>query len=316
MKKQLFILGNGFDLHHGMATSFLEFSKFVQSERPDIADLFLIYLADNNEDQSIELWADFESALSKISVKESFTLANEILDESDAFNPSAAEFALNEATEGLGISLMGLFENWVEQIEIPSILETENRMLRFPENSLFINFNYTNTLNELYQINEKNILHIHGSTKESSPIIVGHGVTAIAKAQHFFEVSDQWGNELDPATEGFYSSETSGIVSTLKHYFQKTLKPVSEIIERQKKWFYSCRNVTDIYVLGHSLSDVDLPYFQEIRRTTTSVAPKWHFSYFDDEDYKRVEEIIRRLVIPGNSVGNIKLLSDYVGVLE
>ena len=43
------------------------------------------------------------------------------------------------------------------------------------QDSIFINFNYTKTLENLYGINQSNILHIHGCIDKYEDLILGHG---------------------------------------------------------------------------------------------------------------------------------------------
>ena len=77
------------------------------------------------------------------------------------------------------------------------------------------------------------------------------------------------------------------------------MKRCGEIIDRNLEFFKSLRELQEITVLGHSLGDVDLPYFRAILDHV--VAPedlKWKFSYHTDADKCRIKRFCRQLKIP------------------
>ena len=59
--------------------------------------------------------------------------------------------------------------------------------------------------------------------------------------------------------------------------FDKTFKPTARIIADDASWFGSLADIDDIRVLGHSLSDVDLPYLEQIVAHVRPDAP-WRVS--------------------------------------
>jgi len=60
-------------------------------------------------------------------------------------------------------------------IEYPDKSEIQSPQLRFYPESLFINFNYTDTLEELYGIPKSNILYLHNNANDySGDLIFGH----------------------------------------------------------------------------------------------------------------------------------------------
>nr|WP_270159999.1 AbiH family protein [Clostridium estertheticum] len=72
-----------------------------------------------------------------------------------------------------------------------------------------------------------------------------------------------------------------------KSYFKNTYKNVDKIISSNQVFFSSLNTVHEIYVLGHSLSDIDLKYFEKINH---NVMPwcLWHISYYSECDYNNV----------------------------
>ena len=62
--KDLYIIGNGFDLHHGVKSSYNHFKKWLEKNDQDLL-LEMEVLWNNN----FQLWSDFERALGDIDYK-------------------------------------------------------------------------------------------------------------------------------------------------------------------------------------------------------------------------------------------------------
>jgi hypothetical protein len=62
-------------------------------------------------------------------------------------------------------------------------------------------------------------------------------------------------------------------------YFSATFKPTDKIILQQQPFFQSLKTVRQILVMGHSLSEVDAPYFEEIIANIDPTAVRWKVSY-------------------------------------
>src|SRR5690606_26607341 len=59
-------------------------------------------------------------------------------------------------------------------------------------------------------------------------------------------------------------TRVAGGYQLIDDYFAGTFKPTGRLIERHRAQFDSLRDVSEVVVLGHSLADVDAPYFREI----------------------------------------------------
>ncbi len=62
------------------------------------------------------------------------------------------------------------FCNWIGEITI----DNEDASYRFGDNCLFINFNYTDTLQKHFNVREENEYHVHGEATDKDSIIFGH----------------------------------------------------------------------------------------------------------------------------------------------
>ena len=114
--------------------------------------------------------------------------------------------------------------------------------------ALFINFNYTKTLEDLYRIPEEQVFHLHGVIGGEG-FVFGHGCDD--------EVSD-----FNPLDVGAYLEE---VVEKLK-------KPVDNVLTNYNELFERLSSVKEIYFIGFGIRSeqrwVDSPYLKEIFKKT------------------------------------------------
>ncbi len=166
----LYIIGNGFDLYHGLPTGYIDFYEFGKELLDEIEEFYLLEISSANP------WSDFENTLGKFDWKE-FRDSQYNPDPTDKdFEIKEAYGALDEQqarADGYVEDIKEYYQRWVEEIDIQSV----ERVLTLEENSYFITFNYTSTLQKIYGIKDENILHIHGSVDKPDDLIFGHGET-------------------------------------------------------------------------------------------------------------------------------------------
>ena len=156
----LYILGNGFDLAHGLKTRYSDFRDYLaKKQRNKISSLLDTLESVYDQDK---LWSDFERALG---------------------NPN--ENFIKEVNALFGIDLFGSlfigklrqeFKSWIQEA-IFSKLEVSPRY-PLSNNDKFISFNYTQVLEFVYAISDANILHIHGCVEldkfKDDIFVLGH----------------------------------------------------------------------------------------------------------------------------------------------
>lgn len=173
MAKHLYIIGNGFDLHHKINSSYKNFQQWMYENNPDIIEkVDEIYgICDD------EWWSDFENQLASLdAIRYSSVIASEnrpdlTSDHCDRMWTDA-QFEVENQLEELYSELRKCFHEWVVQLTPPSASSKVNIIT---QDSKFINFNYTKTLENLYGINPHKILHLHGCVDEDEDFILGHG---------------------------------------------------------------------------------------------------------------------------------------------
>ena len=175
MIKDLYIIGNGFDLHHGIDSSYSDFYEWMNKNYPDI-----INKVDNvygNCDS--HWWSDFENQLASLDAIRygdavAFMNQPDLSDEHCDRMWGDAEIAVQNELENLYSDLRFCFHKWIHQLKRP---QDSQKIKLSITNAVFLSFNYTKTLEHLYGITSNRILHIHGCIDDNEDFILGHGKT-------------------------------------------------------------------------------------------------------------------------------------------
>lgn len=274
----LFILGNGFDRAHGLPTSYMDFRDYLENKDWSyLASLEAPYgcLPGSRRDYVEKyLWREFENNLYKINEGEIIDGCMSIemgLESGDV----GIEDTLNvywEEQYGYIQRLNDYIKSWVEQIDI-HVQKKTNRIKRSTDD-IFISFNYTLLLEKVYKIDKYRILHIHGSIDmDDIPPVIGHG--NLEKMQDAKKQAYEAGNN-------FWEKESS-IYNALANYYQRTLKDVLHYLSMHSYFFDKLKPVDQVYVIGHSFGEVDLPYFKKVMNSIDANAV-WNVYYHNEEE--------------------------------
>lgn len=272
-KETLFIIGNGFDRAHGLLTSYSNFydwlTKYHQEFVDSIMSLFPHHtsgvLSDEDKRKSL-LWTDFENALAKIDADSSLNYLQQTF--GDVYSDMEALSSSIVKVKSIVSDIFVLMLEWSRNTDISSV----HRLYYMTNDSKYLTFNYTQTLEECYKIHSSQILHIHGNVNDDH-IDVGCERDTM--------------RHLDNANQGRrkYSKEINSVLGELN-------KPVDEILERNNNFFASLNTIDRVVVIGHSLSDIDIPYLRVVRDNVDKKA-HWHFSAFSNEDHARIAKFIQ-----------------------
>lgn len=272
--KHLYLIGNGFDIFTGLKTRYLDFRWWLENNY-----IFVFETLNDIYGSDGEWWYDFESQLGKLDIERYITdytpryksiedLSNSIKEKRvfEKINslPHNVLFSspCSSRLEGLLDILHYCFEKWVLSVQTYRNWKLTHLEIN---NSYFINFNYTDTLEILYNIPEERVLHIHGRASKHEPLIFGHNKHLIGTLKS--------GHEGEKVAEVLNRYE--------KNPFRYIPDNLSDII----------RNVSNIYVLGLSLSAVDIPYLEWVLENTPEDC-KWQMSWHTEGDKKRISDFI------------------------
>lgn len=258
----LYIIGNGFDLHHGLPTQYWRFKNYLEAMDREVFDWVESYIAIDED------WAELELSLADLDTEnivtelEGFLVSYSAEDWSDAGHHDF-QYEVEKVATGLSAGLQQHFADWIRSIPMPDRDQVPHLLTSLDKDADYLTFNYTSTLTKLYDIAPENILHIHGEGKdESSELVLGHARAAADRSL----LQD----EVDENTDTRFA-EAMGI---LDDYFEKTFKPSTKIIEQQKPYFEGLKSITQVVVLGHSLSKVDEAYFLALVEALQA-SPRW-----------------------------------------
>lgn len=322
----LFILGNGFDIAHGLPTGYKYFKVFLYNkafltnykefdELPKVKSMpqmpspqiyyngskvynklgecrLLYWMIEQITHKDIE-WRKFE----KLLVKLNYDKLKRITKDKEYF----------------GITMLGMLETldevffeWIGTIKVTE----ENRPKLFLKNTindddLAISFNYTNTLEKIYGFNEKNICHIHGKYK------IDTGVEGKRKP-HI------WGENNQKLVMGYSENNFWLKAKRKKHqYFDRSLltlygyflKDCEQIIEYHKNFYDKVENsnVNKIYSFGFSYGKVDAPQIKALCDSLNKIEGGssdmvWYLNKFDDKFLKnyRFKRFIKKCGFKGS----------------
>lgn len=285
----LFIIGNGFDIAHGIPTKYNDFRKLIIDKFPDALEFRdeVVYMEDcediyvdefaaeillNTMDKVCgENWGNFEEALAQIDFDNKFPPPEHEDDEIDEDDCCKMQHYLlyMDMLTSVFIKCTNLWQEffriWVKGIEqeietrkydtIPALKEIFSR-----PNTQFFTFNYTKTLQILYSV--KKVIHIHNRSGQN--LIFGHGAKDIMYGE--FNGDLQIGSSfLDDMVISFKKNTTT----PMKKY---------------NKFFRNLNSSVDqIYSYGFSYSKVDSIYIKEIIKRI-SPTTTWYFTKFDAQD--------------------------------
>lgn len=296
----LFIIGNGFDRAHGLSTTYINFREYL--EREDWSYLVKLeepygYVPESARDLTEgRLWREFENNLSDINESE-FVDAGTSIEMGLESGDVDIEDTLNDYWAEQYRYIMRLndyLKSWVEQIDI-NVFKKTNKIKKSADD-LFLSFNYTLLLEKIYKIDSYQILHIHGCIDNSvgyTPVI-GHGnKEKIRKSRE----------KAYEASENFWEKESS-IYNALAAYYEKTLKDVNHYLNYNSEFFKRLKGVEQVFVIGHSLGDVDLPYFKKVLRSIQKDAI-WNIFYHCSKEEALFME---KIVSVGVKVEHIRML--------
>ncbi len=263
----LFIIGNGFDLDHGMQTSYSDFREFLLTKYNISEDIISNAICEipyptlypNGEEKYIDqevvktiiqildategyFWNDIETSLGNLDYAIFLDLY------AHTQNKYGHQYFVNEdCAKYLAQSLYFIgdfFQEWVLSIKIKENLDLNFENIIDKEKDFFLTFNYTKTLEKLYK--PQNICHIHGTAEK---IIFGHGNinNDTDYIQRYWFGAETFLNRLK---RGLFKDTNQAYLDNINFF-----KTIEQIAKKEQ---------VNIYSYGFSFSNVDRLYIQKI----------------------------------------------------
>lgn len=268
----LYIIGNGFDRYHKIPSSYHDFGHYLRRvDHVTYREIETYFSVDD------DFWCEFEKQLATFDVDAVIDYASQF------FMPYGAEewsdsghgdyqYELGRVVEAISTTMRRHFASWIRQLSIPTAATFGGELLPLDSRARYLSFNYTQTLQQIYGIPESQILHIHGNAgNPTDQLVLGHGWRRMQ--------ADLLNYGVDPSEADIRIIEGNRIVDD---YFAATFKPTDIIIAHRQPFFKSLKSVRRIFVMGHSLSEIDAPYLKEIVGNIDSSSVTWKISYHSD----------------------------------
>ena len=285
----LFIIGNGFDIAHGIPTKYRDFREFIIKSYPEAIKYrdevaFIEDIADvDTEEFAAEIllstmdkvagddWSNFEEALAYVNFDHKFPLPNHKENETEEEDNELMKnypLYMDMLTSGyIACSKywQELFRLWIKEVQSnieKDVFVSKGSLKEIFSSSdvFFLTFNYTKMLQHLYGI--KKVIHIHN--RSGQKLIFGHGQ----------DNATYW-NTAERVVMG-----SSFLDDMLMSFKKDTTSPFKKYNDFFKKLD---SNVDAVYSYGFSYGKVDGVYIKEIIKRISPEAT-WYFTSFESND--------------------------------
>jgi len=279
----IFIIGNGFDLAHGINTSYGSFKTFLQKEsssskQPHVKSLIEIITRSTTDKDS---WSDFETALGKI-------------------NYSLYQNNGKAQTNAVKL-LKPFFKEWLVGIPLNEIQPIKKfRSLIDPHTDVFFTFNYTSTLENLYEA--KYVCHIHGET--AGNIIFGHGnndLPLCSKTAQQLHISLRKDISIAVSNIAIFNNKYIFRKLTLHEQLRenrttKNLLKQRAFLEQAKSSANTDMKCRSIFSIGFSYSEIDMVSIKHISEFgVESGVGQWILDDFDSKNLTKYKTKINTI---------------------
>ena len=315
MASKLYIIGNGFDMHHGIKSGYSNYRKWLEENDSDLYERLREYYDVDDDDW----WWQFEQSLGYPDMSdyiEQTAFENEPDYGSDDFRDRdyhAGQFQAEDEIGGLVQEIRDSFTEWVASLSLPL---SDKKISLDKEDAYFINFNYTDTLQNVYNVSDENILSIHGNVTKGTDLVLGHNRTydeinteyVVELPEPPADLNDEdlaewYDNHSDDGEDYIYQSVRGEVVSQISSLRKNT----AGIILANKKIFESLKDVKHIFVYGLSFSSIDTPYIDELISHIDKDTVQWKVSYLTEDDLAKEQAYFKLKGIKSSLLSYIKL---------
>lgn len=292
--RTLVILGNGFDIMHGAKSSYRDFEKTI-GKNSSLRFHMETYL------DTDDLWSNLEESLGQLnySIFLNPYIIDMWLDIYGAYDPDAqaADFfaAVEDAiapTFEIPGELNKRLKMWVKTLKVDG---TKRPFAMLHGDYKVLCFNYTEFIEELYGAKEDNICYIHGCRKnrkhcKPGELILGH--RSGMEEEQWDKVKLKPFKFKNPYKRYIMEAALETAAREAAWYDESTTKNCDDIMKNHEQFFSGLSDIEEVYVIGHSLSEVDYPYFKEVCQKCKA---KWHIGFHSLDDMQRLLVFIDKM---------------------
>jgi len=310
---KLVICGNGLDLHVGFKTGYGNYRKYLLNDKLTHSGRSIPIIEDSDffEPRKGDCWSDLEQSLTFDGRKYIDALVFAYARDVYPYNKDKSYSQINAANEVQKKDPKDIafqFTNdWFCQWLLKEYCGREDevrenyhgivREITSCQDNLYITFNYTPTLENIFGVDEKHILYIHNrfpykpKLPFSSEDLLNEIFESGRKRFQFGSIdnnADEWINYLNSI-----ELKSSGKLMNLSHVesdlqqigwaFSKNLESNYETL----KEFLKDALIDEIVIIGHSFMGVDEQYYRDIL-VPLYKDKKWIFYYYQSDELARI----------------------------
>jgi len=202
---------------------------------------------------------------------------------------------------GMSGNLQESLNEFAHQAEdaLCNINPEENFKRMFDKRDLFINFNYTHTLERIYGIGIERVLHVHGE--------VGKGNLLLGYPEGNFSPENIQDDVRKKGREPYIEVALREYINNLEDCYVRTAyEKLADKVESFKKEFQigpvekflSNYEIDEIVVYGHSCA-IDFPYFEYLNHQFPDA--QWTFYAFDESTQWNIKDMVSDIGINKNN---------------
>lgn len=260
----IFVIGNGFDLWQGLDTSYGSFQAYYLSHRDEImrklhvkphvfidksdkeivlSDVELVYGGPfDPSGLSSWFWGMFETSMGIVDSQELNLFFGK---------DRGGLRTMRRSVRNARRVLTRAFCDWIASIHVSC---TQPPIVEFGDRCLFVTFNYTDALTKRFGVDPSRVFHVHGWAGDERSMVFGHSCHPQMPVEELYRFGGRF--------RGLYLVE-SLLYETDKHVknniaLLRTYLALNGVI---------ARDIEHVYVLGHSISEPDMGYFEFLAAT-------------------------------------------------
>lgn len=318
---KLIICGNGFDLHHGFKTNYTDYRDFLLNKEPRLFKEFEEFFYFKSLE--IDRWTDIEKSLT-IDIKRFVHIINK-----EYYPSSGSKRSLNWYDLDIEIEQQTKFiydftgKYFLEWLIENDYFISQNKIKDIDSEDLFITFNYTDTLREVYKVASENIYHIHGSinsvkqehiqarfipsfnTIEESEIVERLGAdefnNGVVREEiqfgSIYNKPEDMKKELKNSFchDGYYFDTIEPAISRMVDFCEAGTKNIEKNYDSLEE-FIRNKQIKQVSIMGHSILGVDKAYYSDVLVPILKDCI-WYFYCYNCDSYREAEEFIREFNI-------------------
>ncbi|MBQ7944600.1 MAG: bacteriophage abortive infection AbiH family protein [Lachnospiraceae bacterium] len=288
--RRLIIVGNGFDLHHGMKTNYIDYRDYLLSHgRQDIVGCFE-YGDEDDLDKSF-LWSRMEEILGMVNYESAYRYLRPVAEEKPDSSNHDFKNEVEKMTRFWPDIKMEL-PKWIRHIQYTEKDASLDFLME--EDTIFLSFNYTNTLEILYGIDKARITYIHGDASVSDELVLGH------RNDSYYPEWDDEDLNCD------IRLREAGLI--MEKHRKNTIKRIEDILQNNQKFFSCIEELEEVYVIGLSYNDIDRMYLEKIHSIKKGL--RWFFNWHTKWDFQRIDSYAKSIGI--NEYNKINIANGIV----